>query len=152
MGDNNVNINKTIRIVIGCLCLCVSVIRVFFFIFDLGGATVYSFLLLDPAELVSVFEALIIVIFGLLFTIFATIIAVIVYTVLGILQITLRKYKTPTILCTIFNFISIILSMRAVMLLATINKFDIFIIVLMIFYTIILLLCIVSYIRFRKQE
>ncbi|MFX0037801.1 MAG: hypothetical protein ACFFCY_00180 [Promethearchaeota archaeon] len=152
MGDNNMNINKTLRIIAGCLCICVALLRVFFFIFDLGGAMVYSFLLLDPSELVSIFEMLIIVIFAVLFTIFATIIAVIIYTVLGILQIALRKYKTPTILCTIFSSISIILSIRAVILLASIGAFDIFIIILMVLYIVILCLCIVSYIKFRKQK
>lgn len=123
----------------------------FFFFFDLGGAIVYSFLFLDPAELASIFELLIIVIFGVIFTILATIIAVGVYTVLGILQITLRKYKTPTIICTIFSSISLILSIRAVILLATINEIDVFIITLMIMHIVILSLCIVSYIKFRKQ-
>jgi hypothetical protein len=146
------NINKTLRIIAGCLCLCVALLRVLFIIFDLGGAMVYSFLFLDPAELVSIFEALIIVIFALLFAIFATIVSVIVYTVLGILQIALRKYKTPTIICTVFSSISIGLSIRAIILLATINAFDIFITILVILYIVILSLCIVSYIRFRKEE
>ncbi len=146
------NINKTLRIVAGCLCISVAIIRVFFFILDLGGAIIYSFLFLDPAELVSIFEMLIIVFFGVIFTIFATIIAVGVYVVLGILQITLRKYKTPTMICTVFSSISIILSIRAVVLLASIGAFDLFITILMVMYITILCLCVISYIRFRKQE
>ncbi|MFW9973541.1 MAG: hypothetical protein ACFFDF_25395, partial [Candidatus Odinarchaeota archaeon] len=127
------------------------IMRVFFFIFDLPGAVIYSFLLLDPTELVSIFEALVIVILAFIFTIFATIIAVIIYIVLGILQIALKKYKTPTIICTVFSSISIVLSIRSVILLATIGAFDIVMITLMIFYIGILCLCILSFIKFRKQ-
>ncbi|MFX1389588.1 MAG: hypothetical protein ACFE9Z_05930 [Promethearchaeota archaeon] len=146
------NVNKTIRIITGILCLCIAVLRIFFFFFDLGGATIYSFLFLDPTELVSIFEAIIIVIFAVLFTIFGTIIAVIVYTVLGILQIALRKYKTPTIICTVFSSISIVLSIRAIILIASINEFDLFITVLLIIYSVVLSLCIISFIKFRKQD
>jgi len=145
-------INETVRIIAGSLCILVAIIRVLFIFFDLGGAMIYSFLLLDPNQLVTIFEAIILVIFGLFFTIFATIFAVIVYTVLGILQIALRKHKTPSIICTVFSSISIVLSIRATILIASINAFDIFITILMIMYIVILSLCIVSYIKFRKQE
>ncbi|MDX1799268.1 MAG: hypothetical protein R3255_11515 [Candidatus Lokiarchaeia archaeon] len=145
-------INKILRIITGSICILVAITRIFFIIFDLGGAMVYSFLFLDPNELVNIFEAILIVIFGFILTIFATIVAVGVYTVLGILQIALRKYKTPTIICTVFSSISIALSIRAVFLIATINEIDIFITVLMIMYIVILFLCIISYIKFRKQK
>jgi hypothetical protein len=144
-------INKTLRLVAGSLCVIVAITRIFFIIFDLGGAMVYSFLFLDPSELLSIFEAVLIVFFGFIITILATFIAVAVYVVLGILQITLRKYKTPTIICTVFSSISIVLSIRAVILLATINEIDFFITFLMIMYIAVLSLCIVSYIKFRKQ-
>ncbi len=146
------DVNKTLRIVAGSLCIIVAITRIFFVIFDLGGAMIYSFLLLDPNELVNIFEAILIVIFGFILTIFATIVAVGVYIVLGILQIALRKYKTPTIICTVFSSISIVLSIRAIILIASINEFDIFITILTIMYILILSLCIVSYIRFRNQE
>lgn len=146
------DINKTIRIITGSLCILVAIIRVFFFFFDLGGAMIYSFLFLDPNQLVNIFEAIIIVVFGLFLTIFATIFAVIVYTVLGILQIALRKYKTPSIICTVFSSISIVLSIRAIILISSINEFDLLITMLMILYILVLSLCIVSFIKFRKQE
>ncbi|MFX1385608.1 MAG: hypothetical protein ACFE9M_00190 [Promethearchaeota archaeon] len=146
------DINKTIRIITGSLCILVAIIRVFFFFFDLGGAMIYSFLFLDPNQLVNIFEAIIIVVFGLFLTIFATIFAVIVYTVLGILQIALRKYKTPSIICTVFSSISIVLSIRAIILISSINEFDLLITILMILYILVLSLCIVSFIKFRKQE
>ncbi|MFX1308444.1 MAG: hypothetical protein ACFE8C_01985 [Promethearchaeota archaeon] len=144
------DINKTIRIITGSLCILVAIIRVFFFFFDLGGAMIYSFLFLDPNQLVNIFEAIIIVVFGLFLTIFATIFAVIVYTVLGILQIALKKYKTPSIICTVFSSISIVLSIRAIILISSINEFDLLITMLMILYILVLSLCIVSYIKFRK--
>ncbi len=146
------DINKTIRIITGSLCILVAIIRVFFFFFDLGGAMIYSFLFLDPNQLVNIFEAIIIVVFGLFLTIFATIFAVIVYTVLGILQIALKKYKTPSIICTVFSSISIVLSIRAIILISSINEFDLLITILMILYILVLSLCIVSFIKFRKQE
>jgi hypothetical protein len=145
-------INKILRIIAGSICIVAAITRILFVIFDLGGAMVYSFLFLDPNELVNIFEAILIVLFGFFLTILATIVAVSVYTALGILQIALKKYKTPTIICTVFSSISIVLSIRAVILLAIINEIDIFIISLMIMYIVILSLCIVSYIRFRKQD
>ncbi len=145
-------INETVRIIAGSLCILVAIIRILFIFFDLGGAMIYSFLLLDPNQVVNIFEALIIIIFALFMSIIATIFSVIVYTVLGILQIALRKQKTPSIICTVFSSISIVLSIRATILLASINEFDIFITILMIMYIVILSLCIVSYIKFRKQD
>lgn len=144
-------VNKNLRLIAGIVCIAVAITRIFFVIFDLGGAMVYSYLFLDPGDLVNIFEAILIVIFGFIITVFATIVAVGVYIVLGILQITLRKHKTPTIICTVFSSISIVLSLRAVILLVTIGEIDIFIISLMIMYIVILSLCIVSYIRFTKQ-
>ncbi|MFX0022718.1 MAG: hypothetical protein ACFE9S_10350 [Candidatus Hermodarchaeota archaeon] len=145
-------INKILRIIAGSICIVVAITRIFFTIIDFGGAIVYSFLFLDPSELVNIFEMILIVFFGLIITIIATIIAVGVYIVLGILQISLKKYKTPTILCIVFSSISIILSIRAVYLLSTIDEIDIFIMSLMIMYIMILSLCIVSFIKFRKQD
>ncbi|MFX0006810.1 MAG: hypothetical protein ACFFA7_03205 [Promethearchaeota archaeon] len=145
-------INKILRIIAGSICIIVAITRILFVFLDLGGAMVYSFFFLDPNEVGNIFGLLIVAIFGIIFTIIDTIIAVGVYTVLGILQITLRKYKTPTIICTVFSSISIILSVRAIILLATISVFDIFTTLLMVMYIVILSLCIISYIKFRKQK
>jgi len=146
------NINKTIRIVAGSLCILVAILRIFLFFFDINGAIVYSFIFIDPTEAVNFILGIVLIVFGFIIAIIATIFAVIIYVVIGILQITLRKYKTPSIICTVITSISIILSIRAIILYASVNMINLFLTILLIIYIVILSLCIVSYIKFRKQE
>ncbi|MBA7614618.1 hypothetical protein ES703_21886 [subsurface metagenome] len=107
--------------------------------------------IIDLDEAVSLFEGIAIVIFALLMTIIGTVIAVIIYVVLGILQIALRKFKTVSIICNVFTAISIILSIRAIALFASAGEFSVLLTVLMTLYIIIFSLCIVSYMKFRKE-
>ena len=144
-------INKILRIVAGSLCILVAILRIVTFFFDLGSTVIYSAFIIDPNEAVSLFEGIAIVIFAVLMTILGTVIAVIIYVVLGILQIVLRKVKTISIICNVFTAISIILSIRAIVILAGIGEFSILLTVLMTLYIIIFSLCIVSYMKFRKE-
>lgn len=144
-------INKILRIVAGSLCILVAILRIVTFFLDINATVIYSAFIIDLDEAVSLFEGIAIVIFALLMTIIGTVIAVIIYVVLGILQIVLRKLKTISIICNVFTAISIILSIRAIAFLASAGEFSILLTILMTLYIIIFSLCIVSYIKFRKE-
>jgi len=144
-------INKILRVVAGSLCILVAILRIVIFFLDINATVIYSAFIIDLDEAVSLFEGIAIVIFALLMTIIGTVIAVIIYVVLGILQIALRKFKTVSIICNVFTTISIILSIRAIALLASVGEFSILLTVLMTLYIIIFSLCIVSYMKFRKE-
>ena len=144
--------NKILRIIAGSLCLIVAILRVMFFFFDLRGALIYSAFFIDFNEAVNLIEGLITIIFTFIITIIATVIAVITYVVLGILQIALKKFKTVSIICNVFTTISIILSIRAIAIYASVDEFSIMLATLLIFYIIIFSLCIVSYVKFRKED
>ena len=118
---------------------------------DLNATVIYSAFIIDLDEAVTLFEGIAIAIFAVLMTIIGTVIAVIIYVVLGILQIVLRKFKTISIICNVFTAISIILSIRAIAIFAGIGEFSILLTVLMMLYIIIFSLCIVSYMKFRKE-
>lgn len=144
-------INKILRIVAGSLCILVAILRIVTFFFDFKTTVIYSAFIIDLDEAVTLFEGIAIAIFAVLMTIIGTVIAVIIYVVLGILQIVLRKIKTISIICNVFTAISIILSIRAIAFLASAGEFSILLTVLMTLYIIIFSLCIVSYIKFRKE-
>ncbi len=144
-------INKILRVVAGSLCILVAILRIVTFFLDLNATVIYSAFIIDLDEAVSLFEGIAIVIFALLMTIIGTVIAVIIYVVLGILQIALRKLKTVSIICNVFTAISIILSIRAIALIASVGEFSILLTILMTLYIIIFSLCIVSYMKFRKE-
>ena len=143
--------HEKLRVTAGILCIVVAILRIMLFFIELGSATIYSFLFIDPNETVNIFEGLLIVIFAVILTIFVTIFAVVSYVILGILQITLRSSNTPSIICNILTGIGILLSIRVFVLLASLNEFSILLTILAIFYITIFSLCIVSYIKFRKK-
>ena len=143
--------NDKLRIVAGSLCIVVAILRIILFFFEFGAATIYSFLFINPNQTVNIFEGLLIVIFAVILTILVTIFAVVAYVVLGILQIVIRENKTPSILCNILSGIGILFSIRVFVLLASINESSILLTILAIFYTTIFSLCIISYIKFRKE-
>jgi len=144
--------NKFVRIIAGSLCLIVAILRVVFFFFDLNGAIVYSAIFINFNEAVNIIEGLIMILVAIIMTIIGTVIAVIIYIVLGILQITLRKFKTVSIICNVFITISILFSIRAITIYASVDEFSIILATLLIFYIIIFSLCIVSYVKFRKED
>ncbi|MBY8990779.1 MAG: hypothetical protein KGD58_08505 [Candidatus Lokiarchaeota archaeon] len=143
--------HEKLRITAGILCFIVAILRIVLFFIELGSATIYSFLFINPNETVNIFEGLLIVIFAVILTILVTIFAVVSYVVLGILQITLRTSKTPSIFCNILTGIGILLSIRVFVLLASLNEFSILLTILAIFYITIFSLCIVSYVKLRKE-
>ena len=146
------NHNKTLRIIAGSLCILVAILRIFLFFFDINGALVYSFIFIDPTEAVDIILGIVLIVFGFIIATIATIVAFIIYVVLGILQITLRKFKIPSIICTVITSISIILSIRAIILYAGANMFNLFLTILLVIYIVIFSLCIVSFIMVRKEE
>jgi len=143
--------HEKLRITAGILCFIVAILRIMLFFIELGSATIYSFLFIDPNETVNIFEGLLIVIFAVILTIFVTVFAVVSYVVLGILQITLRSSNTPSIICNILTGIGILLSIRVFVLLASLNESSILLTILAIFYITIFSLCIISYVKFRKE-
>jgi hypothetical protein len=143
--------HEKLRITAGILCITVAILRIVLFFSDLGSATIYSFLFIDPNETVSIFEGILIVIFAVILTIAVTVFAVVSYVVLGILQITLRSSKTPSIICNVLTGLGILLSIRVFFLLASLNEFSILLTILAIFYITIFSLCTVSYVKFRKE-
>lgn len=151
LGEIIIKVQESIRIVAGIICFVVPILRIVLFFFDLGAATLYSFLFIEPNETVNIFEGLVIVIIAVLLTVLVTIFAVVSYVVLGILQIVLRRSKTPTIICNVLSGVGILLSIRVFIILASINESSLLLMILMIMYITIFSLCIVSYIEFRKQ-
>jgi len=143
--------HEILRIVTGILCIIVAILRIVLFFFEFGAAAIYSFLFINPNETVNILEGILIVIFAAILTILVTIFAVVAYVVLGILQIVIRDNKTPSILCNILSGIGILFSIRVFVLLASINESSILLTILAIFYTTIFSLCIISYIKFRKE-
>ncbi|MFX1503433.1 MAG: hypothetical protein ACFFDH_20890 [Promethearchaeota archaeon] len=144
--------NRLVRIIAGCLCLIIAILRIVFFFFDLSGAIVYSVIFIDFNEAVNLIEGLLMIIFAFIMTIIITIIAVIVHVVLGILQIALSKFKTVTIICNFFITLNILLSIRAIMIYASVDKFSILLATLFTFYIILFSFCIVSYCKFIKKD
>jgi hypothetical protein len=126
--------------------------RIVGFFIDLSGAVIYSAIFIDPSEAVNILQGLFVVLFAVLFTMLTTVIAVIIYIILGILQIALRKFKTVSIICTIITGLSIVLSIRAVIIYANNSEFNIILTSLLIIYIAIFSLCILSYIKLRKEN
>ncbi|MHA1913528.1 MAG: hypothetical protein ACW986_08050 [Promethearchaeota archaeon] len=152
MGEWIIEHQKTLRVVAGVLCILVAILRILTFFIDLSGAVIYSAVFIDPNEAVNILQGFFIVLFAVLFTIFTMVIAVIIYIVLGVLQIVLRRIKTISIICNIISGLSIILSIRAVIIYATNNEFSILLISLLAIYIAIFSLCILSYIKLRKEK
>ncbi|MFX1366401.1 MAG: hypothetical protein ACFFCE_01895 [Promethearchaeota archaeon] len=144
--------NRIVRIIAGSLCLIIAILRIVFFFFDLNGAIVYSAIFIDFNEAVNLIEGLLMLIFAFIMTIILTIIAVIIHVVLGILQIALSKFKTATIICNFFITLNILLSIRAIMIYASVDEFSILLATLFTFYIILFSLCIVSYWKFIKKD
>jgi hypothetical protein len=63
-----------------------------------------------------------------------------------------RRLNVVTIGCNIITAISIILSIRALAIYGLLGEFNIFIIFFLIIYLIIFVICLVSYIRIRKEK
>lgn len=144
--------NKFVRIIAGSLCLIVAILRVVFFFFDLNGAIVYSAIFINFNEAVNIIEGLIMILVAVVMTIVETIFAVIIFIVLGILQIVLKKFKTVTIICNVFITISLMFTIRAIAIFASVDEFSIILATLLTFYIIIFSLCLVSYVKFRKED
>ena len=152
MGEWIIEHQKTVRLIAGVLCLLVAILRIVAFFIDLSGAVIYSAIFIDPNDAVNIIQGLFVVLFAVLFTMFTTVVAVIIYITLGILQIALRRFKTVSIICTVITGLSIILSIRAVIIYANNSEFNIILTSLLIIYITIFSLCILSYIKLRKEN
>ncbi|MFX1302261.1 MAG: hypothetical protein ACFE9X_02765 [Promethearchaeota archaeon] len=144
--------HEKLRIVAGILCLIVSLLRVVQFFYDLGGAIVYSAIFIPWGEVVNIFEGLAIVLFAFIFSVAATGFAVLVYLGLGIMVIAGRRLNVVTIGCNIITAISIILSIRALAIYAAFEEIGILTTILLILYIIIFTICLISYIKIRKEK
>ncbi|MFX1375629.1 MAG: hypothetical protein ACFFA0_07440 [Promethearchaeota archaeon] len=144
-------INEIFRLTAGILCISVAILRVVLFFFNLSAAAVYSFPFIGLGEIDNIFEGIVLAFLFFFATIIITGIAVVIYVVLGILQIVLRKYKTPSIICNIITGISILFSIRVFIVFAIIDESSILLTILAIIYITIFSLCIISYIKFRKE-
>ena len=152
MGDSIMEFHEKLRVVAGVLCLLVAGLRVIQFFFDLGGAIVYSALFVPWGEYVNIIQGIGIAIIALAFTFVATGIAVLVYLILGVMVIGGRRLNVVTIGCNIITAISIILSIRALSIYGMLGEFNPFAIFFLIIYIIIFAICLVSYIRIRKEK
>ncbi|MFX1344664.1 MAG: hypothetical protein ACFFAI_06130 [Promethearchaeota archaeon] len=142
---------EKLRITAGVLCILVAVLRVALFFFDIGGAVVYSAIFIDWNEYVNIIEGLVEALLAFIFTFLATGFAFLVYLVLGIMTILGRRLNFIIIGCNIITAISIILSIRAIIIYADLYGASLLLIVLFIIYIAIFSMCLVSYIRFRKE-
>ncbi len=144
--------HEKLRIVAGILCFIVSLLRVVQFFYDLSGAIVYSAFFIPWGEAVGLLEGLAIVLFAFIFSIAATGFAVLVYLGLGIMVIAGRRLNVVTIGCNIITAISIILSIRALAIYAFVGEIGIFTTILLIMYIVIFTICLISYIKIRKEK
>lgn len=152
MGDSIMEFHEKLRVVAGVLCLLVAGLRIVQFFFDLGGAAVYSAFFVPWGESVNIIQGLGIAILALVFTFVATGFAVLVYLILGVMVIAGRRLNIVTIGCNIITAISIILSIRALSIYGMLGAVNAFAIFFLILYIIIFSICLVSYIRIRKEK
>lgn len=151
-GEYNLEFHEKLRVVAGVLCLAVAVLRVAQFFFDTGGAVVYSAFFVPWGEVVNIFEGLAIVLVAFVFTFLATGFAFFVYLILGVMVIAGRRLKVVVIGCNIISAISIILSIRALSIYGILGEFNIYAIFFLIIYVVIFSICLISYIRIRKEK
>lgn len=144
--------HEKLRIIAGILCIFVAIMRVVQFFFDLPGAVVYSAIFVPWGESVGFIEGLAVVLIAFLFSIVATGFAFLVYIILGVLVIAGRRLNAVTIGCNIISAISIVLSIRATAIYASLGEFGIFTTIFLILYIIIFSICLFSYIKIRKEE
>ncbi|MFX1503377.1 MAG: hypothetical protein ACFFDH_20610 [Promethearchaeota archaeon] len=144
--------HEKLRIVAGILCLVVAVLRVVQFFFDTGGAVVYSAFFVPWGEAVDIVEGLAIVLVAFMFTIVATGFATLVYLILGAVVIAGRRLNVFIIGCNIITAISIILSFRALAIYGSLGEFNILATFLLIIYLVIFTICLISYIKIRKEK
>lgn len=144
-------LREKLRIVAGILCILVAVLRVLQFFFDLNGAFVYSAINIPWGEYVTFVEAIGETIIGIVLTIGGTGIAFFIYLISGGIIIAGRKLKIITLGCNIISAISIILCIRAIYIYAIFGLFNILLTIFLIIYIAIFSICVVSYIKIRKE-
>jgi hypothetical protein len=144
--------HEKLRVVAGIACIFVAILRIVQFFFDMPGAVVYSAFFLPWAESVGLIEGLAIVLIAFLFTIVATGFAFLVYLILGAMVIAGRRLNIVTIGCNIITGISIILSIRALAIYASLGEVGVFTTIFFIIYIIIFAICLFSYIKIRKKK
>ncbi|UCC18255.1 MAG: hypothetical protein JSV62_09055 [Promethearchaeota archaeon] len=140
-----------LRIIAGILCLLIAVLRVVQFFFDLNGAFVYSAINIPWGEYVSFVEAIGGAIIGIVLTIGGTGLAFFAYLISGVVIIAGRKLTLITLGCNIISDISIILCIRAIYIYTIFGLFNILLTIFLIIYIAIFSICIVSYIKIRKE-
>ena len=144
--------HEKLRIVAGILCLFVAVMRIIQFFFDLNGAVVYSAFFVPWGEAVTFIESIALAVLALIFAFVGTGFAVLVYLILGAMVILGRRLNIVVIGCNIITAISIILSVRAVAIYGSQGLFNIFTTFFLIIYIVIFSICLVSYIKIRKEK
>jgi hypothetical protein len=143
--------HEKLRIIAGILCMFTALFRVIIFFVSIDGAVVYSAFFLDWEEAVGLVEGLAVVLVAFLFTILETGFAFLVYLILGAMVIAGRRLNVVIIICNIITGISIILAIRAIAVYSSLNEINLFLIILLIDYIVIFTVCLISYIRFRKE-
>lgn len=145
---------EKLRITAGIFCIAVAILRIVLYFVDGAAAIAYSAFFIDWNEALGLIEGIGMLIIAFAFTIAETGIAVIIYIILGAMLIGARKLTFVSIGCNIITGIGTILSIRAIAIFAdpSINQINIFLILLLILYLIIFSTCLISYIKFRKEE
>ncbi|MFX1420627.1 MAG: hypothetical protein ACFE9N_17150 [Promethearchaeota archaeon] len=143
--------HEKLRVIAGILCIFIAFLRVVQFFFDPTGAVVYSAIFVPWGESVGFIEGIAVALMAFIFSILATGFAFLVYIILGALVIAGRRLKFVTIVCNIITAISIILSIRAIAIYASLGQVNIFTIFFLIIYIVIFSICLLSYIKIRKE-
>jgi len=144
-------LREKLRIIAGILCILVAVLRVIQFFFDLTGAFVYSAIIIDWGQSVTLAEAIGEALLGLILTVGGTGLAFLTYLIMGGMVIAGRRLNFITLGCNIISAISIILCIRAIYIYAIFGLFNILLTIFLIIYIAIFSICIVSYIKIRKE-
>jgi len=145
-------VDEILRIIIGVLCFLVPIIRVIQFFQNIGASIVFYNFWVDWEQAVSFIEALLITILAIIPTIIGTIITVAVYINFGIMLIVGRKVRVIAIGANIAAVLSILLSIRALVIYVFTSSIPIGLILTLIIYSAIFIMSIITYFNLQKDE
>jgi len=145
-------VNEILRIIIGVLCFLVPIIRVIQFFQNIGASIVFYTFWMDWEQAVTFIEAVLITILLLIPTIIGTIITVAVYINFGIMLIVGRKVRVIAIGVNIVAILSILLSIRALVIYASISVIAPLLIISLIIYSAIFIMSIITYFNLRIDK
>ncbi|MBD3193573.1 MAG: hypothetical protein GF317_00855 [Candidatus Lokiarchaeota archaeon] len=143
--------NEILRIIAGILCFIVFILLILQIIFDFPGAVVFYNFFVDIQKSVNILEGILVGIFSAFNAILGVLISVIVYINFGIMLIAGRKVRFIAIGANIAAGISIILTIRTLIIYSLIMEFQILILILLILYITIFVICLLTYIKERRQ-